>query len=120
MPALGEGPLPDERLEGLYRAHAGQVLGPLIRMLRDFDAAEDALQEAIVVALERWPRDGEPDNPVAWLLTVARRRALDRARREARRGPKEEAATRREVRDAPRPPPDPADDRGSARHGRHR
>ena len=66
-------------------------------MLRDFDAAEDALQEAIVVALERWPRDGEPDNPVAWLLTVARRRALDRARREARRGPKEEAATRREV-----------------------
>jgi RNA polymerase sigma-70 factor (ECF subfamily) len=91
----------------LYRAHAGQVLGPLIRMLRDFDAAEDALQEAIVVALERWPRDGEPDNPVAWLLTVARRRALDRARREARRGHKEEAATRREV--AYPAAPDPAD-----------
>jgi RNA polymerase sigma-70 factor (ECF subfamily) len=97
VPALGEGPPPDERLEGLYRAHAGQVLGPLIRMLRDFDAAEDALHEAIVVALERWPRDGEPDNPVAWLLTVARRRALDRARREARRGPKEEEAARRDV-----------------------
>ena len=77
-------------------------------MLRDFDAAEDALQEAIVVALERWPRDGEPDNPVAWLLTVARRRALDRVRREARRGPKEEAATRREI-VAHRATPDPAD-----------
>ncbi len=101
-------PLPDERLAGLYRAHAGQVLGPLIRMLRDFDAAEDALQEAIVVALERWPRDGEPDNPVAWLLTVARRRALDRTRREARRGPKEEAAIRREV-PVHQAPPDPAD-----------
>ena len=110
--------LPDERLEGLYRAHAGQVLGPLIRLLRDFDAAEDALQEAIVVALERWPRDGEPDNPVAWLLTVARRRALDRARREARRGPKEEAATRREV-VTTEAASGPGRDRGSDRHGRH-
>ena len=79
-----------EAIEHLYREHAGQVLGPLIRQLRDFDAAEDAFHEALIVALERWPRDGRPDNPVAWLVAVARNRARDRLRREARRVPKEE------------------------------
>ena len=81
-------------IELLYRAHAGQVLGPLVRLLRDFDAAEDALQEAIVIALERWPVDGQPDNPVAWLVTTARNRALDQLRREAKRDVKQEAAQR--------------------------
>jgi RNA polymerase sigma-70 factor (ECF subfamily) len=95
-----------EAIEHLYREHAGQVLGPLIRQLRDFDAAEDAFHEALIVALERWPRDGRPDSPVAWLVAVARNRARDRLRREARRVPKEEAAERREVR--PRTS-DPAD-----------
>ena len=52
-----------EAIERLYREHAGQVLGPLIRQLRDFDAAEDAFHEALIVALERWPRDGRPDSP---------------------------------------------------------
>jgi RNA polymerase sigma-70 factor, ECF subfamily len=95
-----------ETVEHLYRAHAGQVLGPLVRMLRDFDAAEDALQEAIVVALERWPRDGEPDNPAAWLLTIARNRARDRLRREALRTGKQQAAERRAP---PHAPVDPAE-----------
>jgi RNA polymerase sigma-70 factor, ECF subfamily len=85
---------PQDAVEHLYRAHAGQVLGPLIRMLRDFDAAEDALQEAIVIALERWPWDHEPDNPAGWLLTIARNRARDRLRREALRTGKQEAAGR--------------------------
>jgi RNA polymerase sigma-70 factor (ECF subfamily) len=78
--------------EHLFRAESGQVLASLIRTLGDFDAAEDALQEAIVVALERWPVDGVPDRPGAWLLTTARRKAIDRLRREAKRGDKQAAA----------------------------
>ena len=84
----------EAQIEQVYRAHAGQVLGPLVRLLRDFDAAEDALHEAIVIALERWPVDGPPDNPVAWLVTTARNRALDQLRREAKRDVKQESAQR--------------------------
>jgi RNA polymerase sigma-70 factor (ECF subfamily) len=58
------------------------VLATLIGVLGDFDLAEDALQDAVAVALERWPRDGVPSNPVGWLVTVARNRAIDRLRRE--------------------------------------
>jgi RNA polymerase sigma-70 factor (ECF subfamily) len=54
----------------------------LIRVLGDFDLAEDAVQEAFVIALERWPRDGLPDNPGAWIVRAARNRAIDRLRRE--------------------------------------
>ena len=68
-------------LAGVYRENAGQVLSALIAQLRDFDLAEDALQDALSAALVAWRRDGTPDNPAAWLLTVARRRALDRLRR---------------------------------------
>ena len=57
-------------------------MASLIRVLGDFDAAEDAVQEAFVVALERWPRDGTPDNPGAWITRVARNKAIDRLRRE--------------------------------------
>jgi RNA polymerase sigma-70 factor, ECF subfamily len=58
------------------------VLATLIGVLGDFDLAEDALQDAVAVALERWPRDGVPQNPAAWLVTTARNRAIDRIRRE--------------------------------------
>ena len=78
--------------EHLFRQESGQVLASLIRTLGDFDAAEDALQEAMVAALERWPADGLPDRPGAWLLTTARRKAIDRLRREAKRGDKHAAA----------------------------
>jgi RNA polymerase sigma-70 factor (ECF subfamily) len=78
--------------EHLFRRESGQVLASLIRTLGDFDAAEDALQEAVVVALERWPADGIPDRPGAWLLTTARRKAIDRIRREAKRDDKQSAA----------------------------
>ena len=61
----------------------GRVLSVLIRALRDFDLAEDALQDAVTVALERWPADGVPENPAGWLVTTARRRAIDRLRRSA-------------------------------------
>lgn len=70
------------------------MLAHLIRVLGDFDLAEEALQEALVAALERWPRDGIPNNPAGWLTTTARNRAIDRARREAKRAGKQEAAVR--------------------------
>jgi RNA polymerase sigma-70 factor, ECF subfamily len=71
----------DTYLAGVYRNDAGRVLSALIAQLRDFDLAEEALQDALSAALVAWRRDGAPDNPAAWLLTVARRRALDRLRR---------------------------------------
>ena len=58
------------------------MLATLIGVLGDFDLAEDALQDAVAAALERWPRDGAPANPAGWLVTVARNRAIDRLRRE--------------------------------------
>jgi RNA polymerase sigma-70 factor (ECF subfamily) len=69
------------QVEATFHAEYGRVLGALIVSLRDFDVAEDALQAALVTALERWPLDGVPRNPAAWLTTVARRKAIDRLRR---------------------------------------
>ena len=60
----------------------GRVLAILVGFLGDFDLAEEAVQEAFLAAAERWPRDGEPEHPGAWLVTVAKRRAIDRIRRE--------------------------------------
>ncbi len=70
------------------------MLAALIRTIGDFDLAQDALQEATLAALDHWPRQGVPDRPGAWLLTTARRKAVDRLRREARRSTKHEAAHR--------------------------
>ena len=72
----------DTALGQLFREEHGRVLATLIGVLGDFDRAEDALQDAIAAALERWPRDGVPANPAGWLVTVARNRAVDRIRRE--------------------------------------
>ena len=69
-------------LEQVFREEWGRVLASLIGFLGDFDLAEEAAQEAFAVAAERWPRDGTPDNPRAWLLTTARNRAIDRIRRD--------------------------------------
>ncbi len=67
--------------EEAFRRESGRALAGLIRVLGDFDLAEDAVQDAFVAALEHWPRDGIPDNPGAWITTTARRRAIDRLRR---------------------------------------
>ena len=77
---------PDARsiVADVYRAESRRVLATLIRLLRDFDRAEDALQEAFAAALEQWPRDGVPMNPRAWLVSTGRFRAIDRIRRRAR------------------------------------
>lgn len=69
-------------VERVFRAEYGRVLAILIGVLGDFDLAEDALSDTLVTALERWPHRGLPDNPAAWMITVARRKALDRIRRE--------------------------------------
>lgn len=71
------------QIERTFREEHGRVLAALISQLGDFELAEDALQEALVNALERWEIDGVPRNPGAWLLTVAKRRAIDRMRRAA-------------------------------------
>jgi RNA polymerase sigma-70 factor (ECF subfamily) len=69
-------------IEEVFRDEWGRVLATLIGFLGDFDLAEEATQEAFAIAAERWPRDGLPDNPGAWLTTTARNRAIDRIRRE--------------------------------------
>jgi RNA polymerase sigma-70 factor (ECF subfamily) len=79
-------------LTELVRASGRDVLATLARWTGNLALAEDAVQDATVRALETWPRDGVPDSPVAWLRTVARRRAVDLIRREAARGDKETAA----------------------------
>ncbi|MCU0232237.1 MAG: RNA polymerase sigma factor [Acidobacteria bacterium] len=71
-------------LEEIQRAEHGRILATLIRLIGDFDVAEDALQDAYALALERWPVDGEPASPRAWLVGTARHKALDRLRRQSR------------------------------------
>lgn len=99
----------DLTVEEVLQKEGGQVLATLIRLTGDIHLAEDALQEAIVAALERWDEDHPPDNPAAWLTTTGRNKALDRLRRESKRSAKEDEAMRL-LNDAP-PPPDGRDDR---------
>src|SRR3954452_14933656 len=73
-----------DAVDRLFREESGRVVATLIRVLGDFDLAEEAVQEAFVTALERWPRDGLPDNPGAWITTTGRNKAIDRLRREKR------------------------------------
>jgi RNA polymerase sigma-70 factor (ECF subfamily) len=69
-------------LDRVFREEWGRVLATLIGFLGDFDLAEEAAQEAFAIAAERWPRDGTPSNPRAWLMTTARNKATDRIRRD--------------------------------------
>ena len=81
----------DSRAEHLLREAAPQVLGAIVRRYRDFSAAEDAVQEALVAAAVEWQRDGMPANPRAWLIEVASRRMIDHIRSEAARRRRESA-----------------------------
>jgi RNA polymerase sigma-70 factor, ECF subfamily len=69
-------------IEEIFRREAGRVLATLIRLLGDFDLAEEAQQDAFTAAIEQWPMHGMPDNPRAWLISTGRNRAIDRIRRE--------------------------------------
>src|SRR3954462_11823391 len=71
----------EAQIEATFRQEHGRILAALISQLGDFTLAEDALQDALVNALERWAIDGVPRNPGGWLMTVARRRAIDHLRR---------------------------------------
>jgi RNA polymerase sigma-70 factor (ECF subfamily) len=76
--------LADAAVAAVFREEAGRLTGGLVRLLGDFDVAEEIVQDTLLLALERWRRDGIPDRPGAWLTTAARRRAIDRLRRDAR------------------------------------
>ncbi len=80
-----------QAVERVFREESGRIIASLIRVLGDFDLADEAMQDALATALERWPTDGIPDNPGAWITTVARRRAIDRIRQRQRRREKETA-----------------------------
>ncbi len=71
-----------DAMTAVFRDEVGPICGSLVRMTGDFDLAEDLVQDAVVIALQRWPVDGVPDRPAAWLLQTARRRAIDRLRRD--------------------------------------
>jgi RNA polymerase sigma factor (sigma-70 family) len=84
--------LADDAVARLVRDEGTRVLASLIRVIGDVDLAQDATQDAVVRALETWPRDGVPENPRGWLLVAARHRAIDVIRRERRRADKEAEA----------------------------
>ena len=74
----------NEKVEAIYRAESRRVFATLMRLLGDFDLAEEALHDAFRAALEQWPRDGVPANPRAWLVSAGRFKAIDAIRRRAR------------------------------------
>jgi len=82
------------RVEEVFRAEYGRAVATLIRSLGDIGLAEEAVQDAFVTALRRWPGAGIPPNPGGWIVTTARNRALDRLRRERTRDQRQVAATR--------------------------
>jgi len=81
--------VPDVRrtVDAVWKLESARIVGGLVRLVRDVGLAEELAQDALVAALEQWPEQGVPDNPGAWLTTVARRRAVDRIRREQREVP---------------------------------
>src|ERR671913_2605363 len=71
-------------VERAFREAHGQAVATLVRLFGDLTLAEDAVQDAFVIAMDRWPGDGLPDNPAGWIVTTARNRATDVVRRERR------------------------------------
>jgi RNA polymerase sigma-70 factor (ECF subfamily) len=72
------------QIDAIYRSDSRRVLATLIRLLGDFDLAEEALHDAFIAALDSWPRNGVPGNPRAWLISTGRFKAIDRLRQAAR------------------------------------
>jgi RNA polymerase sigma factor (sigma-70 family) len=100
----GPYPSPAEKarrtVEAVWHIESPRLLGALVRMVRDVDLAEELAQDALLAALEAWPRDGTPDNPGAWLTTTAKRRGIDRLRQRALHHERE-AEVARALEDAP-------------------
>ena len=109
------GPSPDAAaIERAYRESSGRAVATLVRVFGDIDLAEEAVQEAFAVAIERWPATGVPPNPGGWIVTTARNKALDRIRRESTRFGRETEATRRQAE------PEPAEEVGPVQDDRLR
>ena len=88
-------------IERVFRAEYGRAVAVLVRVFGDIDIAEEAVQDAFAVAVERGPRTGLPPSPPGWIVLTARRRAIDRLRREASRADRHAAAALAHVRDEP-------------------
>ncbi len=84
---------PRDAITATFREEFGAAVATLVRLCGDIDVAEEAVQDAFTVALEKWTADGVPPNPGGWIVTTAKRRALDRLRRESKRDDKQAAAT---------------------------
>src|SRR5215471_8279575 len=78
----------DAAVDSVYRSDWGRIVAALIRLVRDFDVAEEAAQEAFAVAVQQWPVSGVPEIPRAWIIQTARHKAIDRIRRRVRFGEK--------------------------------
>jgi len=89
-------------VEQVFRQESGRAIASLIRHCGDIDVAEEAVQEAFLVALERWPATGVPPSPVGWIITTAKNRAIDRLRRESSREDRHEQAVRLHAQDEPK------------------
>jgi len=111
QPAPAGEPDPRAAIERVFRDEYGRAVASLIGQFRDFDVAEEAMQEAYLMALERWPVDGVPSTPGAWVVTTARRKAIDRLRRAQRYAEKQADLARQAVSEAEgREPSSPGDD----------
>ncbi len=99
----------DDPVQVAYRRDGRRVFATLVRLLGDFDLAEDALQNAFAAAAERWPQDGMPANPVAWLVSAGRFRAIDQIRRQRRAAPWSEVDEKAESLPDPAPLPEDRD-----------
>ncbi len=101
-----------EAIARVFREESGKVVATLVRLFGDIDTAEEMVQEAFVLASERWPVDGVPPNPGGWITTTARNRAIDRFRREATRSDRHARAALLQEHERPvEPAPDVIDDR---------
>src|SRR6476659_9696874 len=80
-----------QAIAAVWRIESPRIVAAVARMVRELGVAEELAQDALVAALEHWPADGVPDNPGAWLMTTAKRRALDHLRRNKMQGEKLEA-----------------------------
>ena len=77
--------VPADEIERVFRAEHGRAVAILVRHFGDIDVAEEAVQDAFIAALERWPSSGIPPSPVGWIITTAKNKAIDRMRRESSR-----------------------------------
>jgi RNA polymerase sigma-70 factor (ECF subfamily) len=104
-------PLHTPEIERVFREQYGRAVAVLVRVFGDVDVAEDAVQDAFTVAVERWPSTGLPPSPAGWIVTTARNRAIDRLRREASREDRHAQAALLHARDEPAEEGDVRDDR---------